>query len=223
MRRFIMTSSCHFGSSNTGTTISLSSYTNEENKNKMEIAIDRHGNKKYIDQPLERTSSLLSPIMLLSGHSGELYTCRFHPSGSTLVSAGHDKNILVWNTFGECENIAALRAHKGAVTEISFSYDGERMLTSSVDKTVGLWDYETGVRVDIIVMNIVRMWDIYPYCEGDRCIKMFFGHTHNFEKNLLRCCFSPDSKYISSGSGDSCVYIWDCVTRSLLYKLPGHE
>ena len=34
-----------------------------------------------------------APIMLLSGHSGEIYTAKFHPEGNVLASAGFDRQI----------------------------------------------------------------------------------------------------------------------------------
>ncbi|KAK2090541.1 U5 small nuclear ribonucleoprotein [Saguinus oedipus] len=37
-----------------------------------------------------KCSSLQAPIMLLSGHEGEVYCCKFYPDGSTLASAGFD-------------------------------------------------------------------------------------------------------------------------------------
>jgi Prp8 binding protein len=56
-----------------------------------------------------------------------------------------------------------------------------------------------------------------------RCVKIFQGVQHNFEKNLLKCSWSPDGSKVSAGSADRCVYIWDTTTRNLLYKLPGHH
>jgi Prp8 binding protein len=46
---------------------------------------------------------------------------------------------------------------------------------------------------------------------------------HNFEKNLLRCSWSPDGSKISCGSADRFVYIWDTASKKILYKLPGHR
>ena len=40
-----------------------------------------------------RTSSLLAPIMLLSGHEGEIYTAKFSPDGQYVASAGFDRII----------------------------------------------------------------------------------------------------------------------------------
>jgi Prp8 binding protein len=44
-------------------------------------------------QGVSRTSSLSSPIMLLSGHESEVFCTKFHPNGNTLCSAGFDRNI----------------------------------------------------------------------------------------------------------------------------------
>lgn len=46
---------------------------------------------------------------------------------------------------------------------------------------------------------------------------------HTFEKNLLRCAWSPDGRRVTCGSGDRYVYVWDAATRHLIYKLPGHS
>ena len=40
-----------------------------------------------------RTSSLLGPIMQLSGHQGDVLCGKFHPEGEVLASAGMDRQI----------------------------------------------------------------------------------------------------------------------------------
>ncbi len=35
------------------------------------------------------------------------------------------------------------------------------------------------------------------------------GHSHNFEKNLLRVAWSPDGQLVSAGSADKMLYIWE--------------
>ena len=46
-----------------------------------------------LSQGPPRTSNLLAPIMLLSGHEGEIYTAKFSPDGQYLASAGFDRII----------------------------------------------------------------------------------------------------------------------------------
>ena len=53
-------------------------------------------------------------------------------------------------------------------------------------------------------------------------MKVFTGHSHNFEKNLLHCAWSPDGAMVAAGSSDRNVYVWEAATRKILYKLPGH-
>ena len=48
------------------------------------------------DDP-KRTSNLQSPIMLLTGHEGEIYAARFSQDGNMLVSAGFDMKICKFN------------------------------------------------------------------------------------------------------------------------------
>lgn len=285
---------------------------------------------KKTEDGVERTSNLMAPIMMLEGHSGEIYSVEFHPEGRHLASAGYDRQIFIWNVYGECENIGTMTGHTGAIMELHFSTDGNDIFTCSTDCSLGMWDLETGKRVkkfkghesfvnscrstrrgqvylcsgsddcsikiwdprqknyttslnntyqvtavtfddtaqhvisggidndvkvwDIRANNVhlklrghidtvtgislsadgsyilsnamdntLRVWDIRPYAPADRCVKIFTGHQHNFEKNLLRAAWSPDGQKISAGSADRYLYIWDTTTRRILYKLPGHN
>ena len=40
--------------------------------------------------------------------------------------------------------------------------------------------------------NTLRAWDMRPYAPQNRCMKVFVGHQHSFERNSLRCDWSPD-------------------------------
>lgn len=275
-----------------------------------------------------RTSDLTAPIMHLTGHAAEVFCCKFGPYGDILASAGFDRQIFLWNVFGECENIACLPGHTGSISQICFTKDGTHLVSASTDKSMAMWDLEAGVRVrrfkghqsfvnscdvsdnptmicsgsddgtvrlwdsrrrhcvktlnskyqvtavcfnekadnimsggidnhikmwdlkhgevslemkghcDTVTClslspdgnfvlsnsmdNTVRMWDVRPFAPANRCLKAFVGAQHNFEKNLIRCCWSPQGTKIVSGSSDRMVYVWDTSSRKLLYKLPGH-
>ncbi|CAH1248663.1 SNRNP40 [Branchiostoma lanceolatum] len=341
-----------------------------------------------------RTSSLQAPIMLLSGHEGEIYAAKFHPEGNLLASGSFDRNIFLWNVYGDCENYAVLNGHSGAIMELQFSTDGSTLFSASTDKTVGLFDMETGTRIKrlkghstfvnschpsrrgpqmvvsgsddstirlwdtrkkgsaqtfqntyqvtsvsfndtsdqilsggidndikcwdlrkndviykmrghmdtvtglslskdgsyllscamdntamvdgfgacrakhmvslgtgVLVRHVVaavrrryaiestplsvsdqhaspvmcsvhhqaflhvllRIWDVRPFAPQERCVKIFQGNQHSFEKNLIRCNWSPDGSKVTAGSADRFVYVWDTTSRRILYKLPGHD
>jgi len=37
-------------------------------------------------------------------------------------------------------------------------------------------------------------------------LQVITGHMHNFEKNLIRCCWSPGGDMVAAGSADRCYY-----------------
>merc|ERR1719384_2531255 len=56
--------------------------------------------------------------MLLTGHGGEIYTAKFHPRGNLLASAGFERQIFLWNVYGECDNINVMSGHTGAIVQL---------------------------------------------------------------------------------------------------------
>lgn len=102
------------------------------------------------------------------------------------------------------EPFITLEGHTDSITGLRLSPEGNYLLTNAMD-------------------NTVRIWDIRPYVEGHRNIKIFQGVQHNFEKTLLKCSWSADGTKVSAGSADRFVYVWDTATTRILYKLPGHR
>lgn len=276
---------------------------------------------------MKRTSSLKAPIMLLTGHEGEVFSTQFSPDGQSVASASFDRQIYLWNTQDECKNYAALLGHAGAILEVHWTPDGEKLISASTDKTAAVWDAFSGTRIrrfrghssfvnsccpakdepyvvtgsddgtikiwdqrrrrfvnslankyqvtsvcygqtsetiitaglDNVVKvwdtrnlsvlhemkghtdtitglrlspdgnfvlsnamdNTVRIWDIRPYAK-QRLVNQFVGAQHGFEKNLIKCAWTPDGKHIGCGSADRNVYIWNVATQEIKYKLPGH-
>ncbi|ESN96866.1 hypothetical protein HELRODRAFT_178666 [Helobdella robusta] len=126
-----------------------------------------------------------------------------------LCSGSDDGTVRIWDsrlkksilTFQNTFQI--MSGHMDTVTGMRLSPDGSYLLSTAMD-------------------NTVRIWDVRPYAPQERCVKIFQGNQHTFEKNLLRVSWSPDGTKIAAGSGDRMVYIWDTTTRRILYKFPGH-
>ncbi|XP_065346761.1 U5 small nuclear ribonucleoprotein 40 kDa protein [Cloeon dipterum] len=127
----------------------------------------------------------------------------FNDNATQAISSGIDNDIKVWD-LRQNALLYKLKGHTDTVTGLSLSPDGSYVMSNGMD-------------------NVLRIWDIRPYAPQERCVKIFQGHQHNFEKNLLRCSWSADGSKIAAGSSDRFVYIWDTTTRRILYKLPGHN
>lgn len=90
---------------------------------------------------------------------------------------------------------AILKGHFGRVTSASYSPDGRRIVSASGDKTVRIWDAETGAE-----------------------LKTLKGHTDM----VYSASHSPDGKRIVSASSDETIRIWDAETGAELKTLKGH-
>ena len=103
-----------------------------------------------------RASSLPTPTLQLTGHTGSVYAVAYSPNGDTLCSASFDTTCLLWNHHHreddndgrQCyNNFNVLQGgHKNAVLDCAWNTN-DAIVTCSADKTVQLWDVATGQRV----------------------------------------------------------------------------
>ena len=66
-----------------------------------------------------------------------------------------------------------------------FSPDGKRLASGSADKTVKVWEVQTGQEALTLKGHTSGVWSV---------------------------CFSPDGKRLASASGDKTVKVWDAAT-----------
>ncbi|CAB3401077.1 unnamed protein product [Caenorhabditis bovis] len=126
----------------------------------------------------------------------------FNDTTDQIFCGGIDNEIKGWDM--RRDDIAlSLQGHRDTITSIALSPNGNFIISNAMDCSV-------------------KQWDIRPFAPGQRLVNTFYGHQHNFEKNLLKCSWSPDNRYISAGSSDRFVYVWEVLTKKLEFKLPGH-
>ena len=89
-----------------------------------------------------------------------------------------------------------LEGHSSSVRSVTFSGDGQHIVSESSDSTVKVWDTQAG-----------------------GCAQTLDGHSDW----VLSVVFSPDGQHIVSGSGDSTIKIWDMQTGRCLQALEGHH
>ncbi|MED6215999.1 hypothetical protein PIB30_003646 [Stylosanthes scabra] len=142
----------------------------------------------------KRTSSLESPIMLLAGHQSAIYTMKFNPSGSVIASGSHDREIFLWNTYGECKNFMVLKGHKNAVLDLHWTTDGTQIVSASPDKTLRAWDVETGKQIKKMVEHLSYVNSCCPSRRGP--------------------------PLVVSGSDDGTAKLWDMRQRGSIQTFP---
>lgn len=95
---------------------------------------------------------------------------------------------------------AVLRGHNSSVPSVSFSPDGEQIVSGSWDKTVRRWEARTGA----------------PLGED--------GEAPWAHEDLVNCvAISPNGRWVVSGSKDKTVRVWDLQGREEPIWLSSHE
>jgi len=185
----------------------------------------------------KRTSNLQAPIMLLTGHNGAVFSCRFSPSGSSLVSSSFDQSIFLWNVYNDCQNYNVLKGHKGAVLEVDWSRDGSTIVSAATDKTGSLWDAETGQRIKKLkghtsYVNACaaarRTPHLFATSSDDGTIKLWDPRVkipvHSFTNTyqVTSVCFNEGDDQVFSGGIDNVIKVWDLRKKDVGYTLVGH-
>jgi WD40 repeat protein len=129
------------------------------------------------------------------GHTDEVFSVAFEPSGTHLVSGGADSTAQVWDATTGGRRFTYL-GHRSRLTSVAWEPSGVRIASASADKTVHVWDAANG--------------------------KFFFSCTgHTDEVN--RVAWSPDGKRLASAGKDMTVRIWDASNGKLLMTYNGHS
>jgi WD40 repeat protein len=116
--------------------------------------------------------------------------------------------------------------------------DGKKLLSSSADKKIKLWDFYTGKEISTLIEasipinyfaispdwqtlatggtgNTIAIWDF----DSGKKIRTLKGHTSYVNYVVI----SPDGQKLASASADNTIKIWDFSSGKELLTLTGHS
>ncbi|RWS29897.1 pre-mRNA-processing factor 19-like protein [Leptotrombidium deliense] len=136
-------------------------------------------------------------ICMLKGHTKKVSSVIYHGNQTTAITASPDSQIRIWN-IGTAHTTHIIRAHEGAITDLSLHATGDYLLSTSTDEYWAFSDLHTG-------QVLAKVGDTTT------------PHA------LTTAQFHPDGLIFGTGTSDSLIKIWDLKERSNVANFPGHS
>ncbi len=176
-------------------------------------------------------------------HESSVTSVAFSPNSKYVVSGSWDSTARVWEAATGKE--VSRMTHDNWVTSVRFSPDGKYVVSGSKDNTARVWESETGKELTRMThgnnvftvafttdgkyvvsggcdqlnaaqsctQGTARVWDAFT---GKEIARM----TH--DGNVKSVAFSPDGKYVVSGSDDNTARVWIYRPEDLIAEACSH-
>ncbi|XP_057673752.1 transducin beta-like protein 3 [Corythoichthys intestinalis] len=141
----------------------------------------------------------------LKGASGVVHLVEFHPDTDRLqlFTSSVDCGIRLWD-LRTSQVVCVLQSHYSAVTSLSFSSDGNTMISSGRDKICTVWDLKS--------LTVKRTVPVFEAVEGVLILPTTLDLSQIEVKN-------KDLHFITAGS-KGMLRVWEASTGRCVYQQP---
>ncbi|KAK5463004.1 U3 snoRNP protein [Exophiala xenobiotica] len=171
-----------------------------------------------------------SNILKQSSHLDALTALSYSPDSTRIITGADDGLIKIWD-IASGFHIATFTEHASAVTASAYSRRGNILFTSSLDGSVRAWDmlryrnfrtFTAPTRLSFSCLAIdpsaevvcaashdsfdIHLWSV----QTGALLDQLSGH----EGPISTLAFTPDGRYLISGSWDHTIRVWSVFDRS---------
>jgi WD40 repeat protein len=136
------------------------------------------------------------------GHPNLVDAVAFNSTGTLLATGCHDGNYRIWDV-AKGQAVQTIPAHvvmnqPSPIYSVAWSPDDKQLLTASYDRSMKLWNAADG--------KLIREFKGFKEKEFEK------GH----HDGVFSAAFSPDGKFIASGSSDRTVKLWNVAEGTVV-------
>ena len=178
------------------------------------------------------------PLAQLKGHTGAVTAVAYTEDGTSIVTAGQDATIRVWNASSDTLQ-RTIELDNGPATSLALS--GSRALTGHSTGEVVLWDLERAEKIATFKRNDAEVWSVTFAGRSDR----FAASSHDWKVALwdtattagpiqvidahenaaqaVAYSSSARGQLLASGGADKTVKLWNLDTLDRVRTYRGHR
>jgi WD40 repeat protein len=127
--------------------------------------------------------------MTLVGHNAPVLSVIYSFDSKKLASCDQSGEIIIWE-MPKGKLLRRIKAHKDLIQDISFAEDNKTLVSASLDKTVKLWDTDSGQNLMTFDTG-VEVWSVDLVSDVSIII---IGCADGTVRFLTKSQLSPDIK-----------------------------